>query len=400
MPLPNSYHVDRQDTLWQRVISTGQGLFGTHDETEILQRFAALVLEVLSASQVVIYAPGSDDADHRSLRIQSVNGALRMTPTPLAQDPALLEQLARVESWQASSSDEQVQVRFPLKTDDGTGVGAVQALMRQAASGVQQQQVEVLAGFCAAALLQARRWQQREMSHRDQVNKARLNSMSELAAAIAHQLNNPLTTILADTEMLLMDAEKGSRYHSSLEAIFRGGRRAAEVVNRLLAVAHTRTAVGMAQPVQVEATIDDVLEFIQSYIRVEGIQISKSFEENLPMVWVAPDALGDVWLNLLMNARDAVLDRPNPQIGIEARYDKATQRVEVVVWDNGAGIDPENWDAVFQPFYTTKPPSERIGLGLHISRQILQGANGAIQVGHQEGGGARFTVYLPTRSGR
>lgn len=285
---------------------------------------------------------------------------------------------------------------------EGHGVGVLAVLVQHVESmPTVTEGLTVLAGFASTGAatqadqqnwLEERQTWYEEMNHR--IDRVRLIAMNEMAAAVSHQLNNPLTTILADTELLLDNAEL-AQAHPSLHAVHRAGKRAAEVVHRLMAVSQPDKMEGVPQRIDVIMTLSQVLSLMEGYMRVEQIRVVQSFPPSVPRVWVVPNSLDDVWLNLLMNARDAVIGLDDPHIGIVVRYVPAQSVVEVVVWDNGKGIPSDDYEKIFTPFYTTKHAAERIGLGLHVSKNIVEGAGGTLTVSQHKQGGAQFTVHLP-----
>lgn len=232
------------------------------------------------------------------------------------------------------------------------------------------------------------------------VQAARLSAMGELAAAVAHQINNPLTTILVDTELMLLDEPTDSRNYRSLVAISRAGKRAASVVRRLLATARPAEENAPVESIDVIDTIEGILSLVKSHIEQDGIRIIPRLPEGkLPPVMAVQGQIDDIWLNLLLNAHDALAGRESARIGIETAYTPGQPYIEVVVWDNGPGI-PETIRAdIFEPFFTTKPVGEGTGLGLHICRQVVDRLGGSISVEDAREGGARFVVRLPVRKG-
>ncbi len=259
----------------------------------------------------------------------------------------------------------------------------------------------------ANALSNARLYRDLEISleelHRAQsklVQTARLSAMGELAAAVAHQINNPLTTILGDTELILRDLPKEDENFEALEAISRAGKRAHEVVRRLLAMARQQSTDDMLEPIDVNQTITNTLTLVRSHIQQGNVNLVVLLDETVPAVNAIQGQLEDVWLNLLLNARDAVVDRANPKIGIATKYRPESAQVEVVVWDNGVGIPQEQLDQIFEPFYTTKLAGEGTGLGLHICRQIVRKCHGAISVQSTYNEGTCFTIRLPVNNRR
>jgi len=254
----------------------------------------------------------------------------------------------------------------------------------------------------ANALENARLFRELERSldelHRTQsklVQTARLSAMGELAAAVAHQISNPLTTILGDSELLLRTMPKDNPDVEAIAAIHRSGQRAHEVVRRLLTMARQQISEEGLEPVDVNETIRNTLTLVRGHVQQGGVQLRLSLENDLPPVTAPHGQLEDVWLNLLLNARDAVGNCPAPEIGIASRSVASEQVIEVTVWDTGVGIPAERFGEIFEPFFTTKPPGEGTGLGLHICRQIVDKCGGQLQVNSVEGEGTQFVIRLP-----
>jgi two-component system NtrC family sensor kinase len=232
------------------------------------------------------------------------------------------------------------------------------------------------------------------------VQTARLSAMGELAAAVAHQINNPLTTIMVDSEMMLLDENPDSQNYKSLQAIHRAGKRASGVAHRLLAISRPNDPESPHERIDVVETIQGVLSLVKAHIERDHIQIvSELPDEPLPPVWAVQGQLDDIWLNLLLNAHDALIGCEDARLGISASYTPNADHLQVVVWDNGPGIPEKIIENVFKPFFTTKPVGEGTGLGLHICRQTAERAGGSISVESTPGKGARFLVLLPVKRG-
>lgn len=227
------------------------------------------------------------------------------------------------------------------------------------------------------------------------VQTARLSAMGELAAAVAHQINNPLTTILGDTEMVLLDLNESDPNVEALQAVSRAGKRAHEVVRRLLAMARQHPLDETIEEVDVNETVQNTLTLVKSHVMQGSVTLVTELDANLPRVAAIRGQLEDVWLNLLLNARDAVANRPDSRIGIRSCPDPDGRHVRVEVWDNGAGIAPEHRAQIFDPFFTTKPIGEGTGLGLHICQQIVEKCKGSITCESEYNQGTRFTITLP-----
>jgi signal transduction histidine kinase len=224
------------------------------------------------------------------------------------------------------------------------------------------------------------------------VETARLSAIGELAAVVAHQINNPLTTVIADADVLLQDLTADHPMHEGVAAIHRAGRRSLAVVKRLLSTAR-REPGEEPHPVNLNDTIASTLELVMVYIERRGIVVEVELDPTPTYVWAKRGYLEDIWLNLLMNARDALDGVAAARIVLSSRLGEG--EIEVTVHDNGPGVPPQYHENIFNPFFTTKPPGEGTGLGLYICRQISEECQGRIVLDTSVPQGACFRVYLP-----
>jgi signal transduction histidine kinase len=269
-------------------------------------------------------------------------------------------------------------------------VSLARAVVGQAASALENARLMHDLGVSLTQLQQAQ----------ERLIKAeRLSAMGELAAAVAHQINNPLTTIVVDTELMMLDLLPGTGQYETLESIKRAGKRAAAVVRRLLAAVHPQGEHVPPASVNAITTIEDTLSLVKSHIERDGIRIVTHLSHRDVHVVAMPGELEDVWLNLLMNAHDALVGRPKPSIQINAELCSDEECLRVVVADNGSGIPEAIIQQVFDPFFTTKPIGEGTGLGLHICRQVVERVGGQITVHSKPNQGTQFTVVLPVHKG-
>lgn len=227
------------------------------------------------------------------------------------------------------------------------------------------------------------------------VQTARLSAMGELAAVVAHQINNPLTTIIIDTEMMLSDEPPDSLNYESLTSVLRAGKRAAGVARRLLAVSRPDSPNSKKDSIDVLETIHGVLELVRTHIERDSIQFELDLPSDFaPFVKAVAGRLDDVWLNLLMNAHDALVGQADARIGIRLERLSGNQ-IMVYIWDNGPGMPIAVQEKIFNPFFTTKPAGQGTGLGLYICRQVVQQIGGEMTVNSSEGKGTTFAVRLP-----
>lgn len=226
------------------------------------------------------------------------------------------------------------------------------------------------------------------------VRAARLSALGELSAMVAHQINNPLTTILGDAEIMAQDIPSDSPLRESALAIGRAGTRAKRVVERMLNMARYEDE---ARPLDVNHTIQEALELIGTQITQMGIRLEVDLALHLPAVKAVPGQLEDIWMNLLANARDAIAVQVNGtgHVRIRSGFLKSKKMVEISVQDDGIGIESSDLPSIFDPFFTTKPQGKGTGLGLYICRQIIQEHNGKIEVTSTPGKGTCVAVQLP-----
>lgn len=230
------------------------------------------------------------------------------------------------------------------------------------------------------------------------IENARFTAMGEMAATVAHQINNPLTTIMAESELLKEQEQPGTDRYDQLEAIHRNGKRAADYAKRLLFMVRP-TDNKSPVAVNVLESLQEVIGMVSSPRARRGIQLVRKLPQDnasYPAVMAVQGQLDDVWVNLLNNAYEALEDKQGATITVETRYDADARQIIVRISDNGPGMPQEVYERIFQPFFTTKDYGT--GLGLHICRQIVEQVNGKIEVQSFIGQGTRFTVSLPVVS--
>ncbi len=231
-----------------------------------------------------------------------------------------------------------------------------------------------------------------KMQLEDQLLQAeKLSSVGLLAAGIAHEVNTPITGISSYAQMLLKELPESDQRKPILEKIERQTFRAAEIVNGLLNFARMNGTE--FRDLDINQLIIESLSLLEHQMTENGISISRSLDASLPPVFGNSGKLQQVFVNLFLNARDAM------PAGGELRIRTAMNESMVVVdiEDTGAGISPEDIKRIYDPFFTTKVASRGTGLGLAISYGIVQEHGGRILVDSEPGKGTRFRLKLPAR---
>lgn len=219
----------------------------------------------------------------------------------------------------------------------------------------------------------------------------KMASIGLLAAGVAHEVNTPLTGISSYTQMLLERADPENPATKLLEKIERQTFRAAKIVNGLLALARGGQASNERGLVDLNAVVNDVLSLLEHQLRAVNVQVRRELSAEPVMVLGMEHKLQQVFLNLFINARDAM-----PKGGWLTISTRAGQEAVIVeVADTGAGIPADQLARIYDPFFTTKSIGQGTGLGLSITYGIVQEHEGTISCHSRPGEGARFTLSFP-----
>jgi C4-dicarboxylate-specific signal transduction histidine kinase len=224
---------------------------------------------------------------------------------------------------------------------------------------------------------------------------ARLSAAGEIAAGVAHQINNPLTAIIAQAHILMEDIMPGRPGYDSALVIKEAAYRAGAVVQRLLDFA--RTHPYDMQPLDINLSLQSALSLIRAQIEPHIARLHIDLAPDLPSIKASKEHLEEVWTNLLLNARDATSQLEHSVIKIQSAFDSEANAITVSIQDNGEGISAENLVRVFDPFFTTKKHGQGTGLGLAVCHDIITDHDGSIRVESDgvSGQGTTFTITLP-----
>jgi PAS domain S-box-containing protein len=223
------------------------------------------------------------------------------------------------------------------------------------------------------------------------IQSERLAAMGQMIGGFAHELNNPLTAILGMSD-LLKDGETNETRNKHLTMLHQQARRATEIVQNLMYFSRP-PAPGKSQ-VNLSELVDRTLHLHAYSLRKNNITVDFLMEQNLPQVAGDPHQLMQVFLNLILNAEQAIREARDKGT-LRIRLAQADTHIRVTFQDDGPGIAPDILPNIFDPFYTTKRPGRGTGLGLSICKAVLKEHAGNIEAASAPGGGAVFTVSLP-----
>lgn len=252
-------------------------------------------------------------------------------------------------------------------------------------------------GAARAVILWQDRTEERRLEN-SLMQAGKLAAIGQLAAGVAHEINNPLTVINANAQMLKMFIPAEDDNYESVDLIFQAGERAAKVVRGLLDFA--RQEQYTFEPADINISIRQALDLVRYQLGTAHIEVRHNLEEGLPPVVASWDHMKSVWLNLLVNARDAVENLPGERcIEITTRKAADDKHVQVLLRDNGKGMSAAEVEHIFEPFYTTKDPGKGTGLGLATSHRIIGQHGGEINVVSAPNEGTTFIIRLPVQNG-
>lgn len=250
------------------------------------------------------------------------------------------------------------------------------------------------------------RTQQLEDAQAQLIQSEKLGAIGQLAAGVAHELNNPLGGILGyaqftleklqkldDTTVSAKELKSFQRYVNDIEV---QARRCKTIVQNLLRFSRSSRSVDFAE-VDINRALEETVSFVEHQLHINQMQLTVDLSPNLPVLFGNQGQLQQVFTNLIINAMHA--SKPGATIAISSRYSPALGEfggaVELQFIDQGSGIPKENLKKIFEPFFTTKEIGKGTGLGLSVSYGIIKDHGGEISVQSSVGKGTTFTIVLP-----
>ncbi|AQX73345.1 PAS domain S-box protein [Dehalococcoides mccartyi] len=235
--------------------------------------------------------------------------------------------------------------------------------------------------------------EQKKLRYQSEMS-SRLAAVGEMAAGIAHEINNPLTGVIGFASILMEREDLPADVMEELQIINSGSQRVVEIVKRMLTFA--RQAKPVRSSVNITELIDSTLDLRSYVLKTANIEVVRHYEPDLPLLTVDSGQMQQVILNLILNAEYSMKKAHEKGI-LTIRVKKEGEWVRMSFRDNGLGMSAETLGKLFQPFFTTKDPGEGTGLGLSLSHGIILEHEGTIRGESILGEGAEFTIELPIK---
>ena len=288
---------------------------------------------------------------------------------------------------------------IPIIADDEV-IAVIEFFMRETRSE-DERRVKLITAVAAQldlAIERKRAEEQVRVTQTELAHVARVVTMGELAASIAHEVNQPLGAIVGNADICLrwLNEEKPNltELREALEDIANDGRRASQVISRIRSL--VKKSVPEKSPLNLSDVAREVVELVSHEAQRKQVAISSDLALSLPLVPGDRVQLQQVLLNLVMNGIEAMNEIDKNSRALTLKTDLCEFGVLALVCDCGVGIDPSNVDQIFKPFHTTK--SGGMGMGLAISKSIIESHGGKLWAESNEQGGATFKFTLPVRS--
>jgi len=230
------------------------------------------------------------------------------------------------------------------------------------------------------------------------IHSEKLASLGRMAAGVAHEINSPLTGIVTFGHLLLKKFPEGTEEREDIEVIIEQANRCSNIIKGLLGFARATTAE--KAPANINDVLDRSLNIVRHKADFFNIKLVTEFDISLWPVKADPSQLQQVFLNMIMNAADAIEGKGTISITTRNVSEDGSDFVEVEFRDTGTGISAEDLEKIFEPFFTTKPVGKGTGLGLAVSHGIIQDHGGTIKIKTKLGEGTSFFVRFPANKGR
>ncbi|MBI4178184.1 response regulator [bacterium] len=220
-----------------------------------------------------------------------------------------------------------------------------------------------------------------------------LRALGDMLAGVAHEINNPLTSILGYAQLLLARTDLPEEAREDITSILEESRRGAKIVHGISSMARRRG--GKREICDISEILADTVKINAQRISQTGIRLDLSLERNIGRTMADPGQLQQVFMNLITNAVQALQRKNSGERSLRIAARQRGETAVITIEDTGPGIAPEHMARIFDPFFTTRERGQGMGLGLSLSRAIIAGHGGTIRAESRVGEGATFRIDLP-----
>ena len=234
----------------------------------------------------------------------------------------------------------------------------------------------------------------KDFTRRKIMESDRLALIGQLSANVAHELNNPLQGIVTYSHLLLETNNCDPSVKSNLQKIVNQANRCRDIIRGLLDFSRQRKPDKMLCDINI--MLKDCLSLLENQALFHNVEIITHLDNQLPMVVVDPSQIERVFINMVINAAEAM--EGIGRLLLISRLDSQAENIEIEITDTGNGIEEADLDRIFDPFFTTKETGHGVGLGLAISYGIIKEHKGSIAVSSQVGIGTTFVIRLPLKA--
>lgn len=363
-----------------KVIEAGASI---HARNGPYQEIAIYVRRLLDCDYALVVAPDRD-----SIRVHGFAGADGANDGGLA-----VELISRLRDWGPVVVDDARLIAVPVSAGDhvmGVLIGYSSEPGAFTAEHLERltSYAPVALGIITYASLEANS-ETRTMSADELLHVFRLITIGEFSACFAHEVRNPLTLIRGHLRFIDESLDVDHPLRSHVESIDRASKRIEEMAKRMLDFSKKRTP--RAEPCEIPELIADAIRFVQPYIRTKSIDIEVQLDPQLPAIEADRWQMVQAIVNIIQNAADAMADVEKRVLSVSAAVEQ--DQVRIVISDSGTGISPVNMSRIFEPFFTTKG-DRGTGLGLYITKQVIEEHRGTVNVATSERG-TSFAIGLP-----
>lgn len=401
--------LDRRNTQMAQLKDVSDRLLGNLDTEEGIDFLLGLSMNVSGANSasIMLLEDGVDRPDCGSVRTLTKGGVSSDEAQINRSGAAWVIENAKPLMLDLASEPEKSSVLAPVsvngkvlgvlsvrgKADGGftqDDLDAICTLANQAALGIEKMHLYRKLQEQVASLRKA--LHELHQAQASLIQNEKLASIGQLAGGMAHEINNPLLIILGRAELLLMDIDPSSPNASNLEIIKSETQRIGGIVRNLLSFARVDRS-GILSMVDVNEVMERTLQLVETQESSGEISTIRRLSSVTPPVYAEKGEIQQVFMNIAMNAYQA-MNECGGKLIVETSQDDAGYVVAKFA-DTGPGIPKDNLSKIFDPFFTTKPESEGTGLGLSVSRGIVEKYGGKIEVETRAGEGATFVIKLP-----